>query len=780
MLVVVPTEEQQAACEMFAGGGDLALVAGAGTGKTATLVLMAATTRRHGMYLAYNRAIANDARRRFGPNVTCSTAHSVAYRATGKQYRERLNTSARIPGPQAARLLGITRDLGIGSATITCAHQARLVMGMIRRFCYSNDDEVMARHMEPVNGLDVRGQDYLAGVLRPYAVRGWEDICDPRGRLRFEHDHYLKMWALTRPVLIADFVLLDEAQDTNPVLEEIFLSQHAQRVCVGDPAQQIYAWRYARDVMTGFPAAHLCLTKLFRFGPRIAAVANRWLALASSSMRLTGSAGVASRVGRVRFADAVLCRGNADAMSEVLGFLASGVPVALTGGGEALRSLATAAAELQSGSRTSHPELFLFQSWGQVQEYAEQDAAGQDLRAMVRLVDTHGPTVIIDAVNRLSAEGHARVTVSTAHKAKGLEWGSVRIGPGFEPPPVDSTGERRSLAEEEARLIYVAVTRAKLHLDTAGFSWIDSYSAALSAGVSPARLAGLPLTGQLRHPSSPVSRFLAAHLGDSGRVARDYLSRLRGLPHPVQPLDVQRPAWTALGHAIDLRLRVSLGGDLGAAVAAGVRAVGSGASGALRVAGEELLARVRGGSGLSDDELARLCFVAGYYEDVFRTGEIRRGSLLHRATDGTLLDDLLRAVPRYAIEDIGAQLALAASPFASFRALPASRRVCGPVFVGSADLGGADADFILDGLLLDCKATTMPARLGRDEINQLAGYLLLDYADAFGIRGVGLYLSRQGAVIDWMVDEFLGLLGARLPLAELRARLRRHLRGGAS
>ncbi len=95
------------------------------------------------------------------------------------------------------------------------------------------------------------------------------------------------------------------------------------------------------------------------------------------------------------------------------------------------------------------------------------------------------------------------------------------------------------------------------------------------------------------------------------------------------------------------------------------------------------------------------------------------------------------------------------------------------MFVGSADLGGADADFILDGLLLDCKATTKPARLGRDEINQLAGYLLLDYADAFGIRGVGLYLSRQGAVIDWMVDEFLGLLGARLPLAELRARLRR-------
>jgi hypothetical protein len=72
MLVLVPTEEQQAACEMFAGGGDLALVAGAGASRTATLVLMAATTRRRGMYLAVNRAIADDARQRFGPNVTCS------------------------------------------------------------------------------------------------------------------------------------------------------------------------------------------------------------------------------------------------------------------------------------------------------------------------------------------------------------------------------------------------------------------------------------------------------------------------------------------------------------------------------------------------------------------------------------------------------------------------------------------------------------------------------------------------------------------------------------
>jgi hypothetical protein len=83
---------------------------------------------------------------------------------------------------------------------------------------------------------------------------------------------------------------------------------------------------------------------------------------------------------------------------------------------------------------------------------------------------------------------------------------------------------------------------------------------------------------------------------------------------------------------------------------------------------------------------------------------------------------------------------------------------------------------VIGGLLLDCKATTEPRRLGADEIHQLAGYLLLDYGDEFGIRCVGLYLSRQGTVVTWDVPRFLALLGARESLPELRAGLRSYLR----
>lgn len=80
------------------------------------------------------------------------------------------------------------------------------------------------------------------------------------------------MWALSEPVLPGDFLLLDEAQDTNPVLEQIVLAhkERTQIVMVGDSAQAIYGWRGARDVMARFAGHHLTLARSFRFGPALA------------------------------------------------------------------------------------------------------------------------------------------------------------------------------------------------------------------------------------------------------------------------------------------------------------------------------------------------------------------------------------------------------------------------------------------------------------------------------------------------------------------------------
>ncbi|MEU5777411.1 UvrD-helicase domain-containing protein [Streptomyces venezuelae] len=480
-----PTDEQAAALEAFRSGSHLAIQAGAGTGKTSTLVFLAEQMpQRRGRYLAFNRAIALDAATRFPSTVQCKTAHSLAYAALGHRYRGRLNGPRR-PGWRIGQDLGLHAPADIGRAGLMPATLSNATLRTVTRFCQSADAELAHHHVPRLRGLDDADHAELADLILPYAAKAWADLQDPfGGMVRFEHDHYLKMWALTKPVLHGDFLLLDEAQDTNPVLEQIVLAQQerAQIVMVGDSAQAIYGWRGARDVMARFTGHHLTLTQSFRFGPALASEANRWLTLSNVPIRLTGTPSIATTVGsRAGRPDAVLCRTNIGAMTEILSLIAAGTRTALVGGGDSLRTLAWAARDLIQGRRAHHPELVLFPTWMALRDYAEHDPAGSDLQPFANLIDEHGPDAILQAVDRLVREDDAEVTVSTAHKAKGREWARVRIAPDFTPPPdtdeVDSQGHPvpQPVDEAEARLAYVAVTRARHHLDPTGLAWIHQH-----------------------------------------------------------------------------------------------------------------------------------------------------------------------------------------------------------------------------------------------------------------------------------------------------------------
>ncbi|MFJ5016980.1 UvrD-helicase domain-containing protein [Streptomyces griseoluteus] len=481
-----PTDEQDAALEAFTKGDHLAIQAGAGTGKTSTLALLAEQAPgRRGRYLAFNRAIALEAAVRFPSTVLCKTAHSLAYAAVGHRFRGRLN-SPRRPGWVVGQDLGLYAPARIHGVDVLPATLSNTVLRTVTRFCQSADQELRDCHVPRLRRIDNdEAHGELADLILPYAMKAWADLQDPNaGMVRFEHDHYLKMWALTDPVLPGDFLLLDEAQDTNPVLEQVVLAQKgtSQIVMVGDSAQAIYGWRGARDVMTGFDAVHLPLSRSFRFGPALAAEANRWLALSKAPIELSGCPDIATTVGpHTHRPDAVLCRTNIGAITEILTLLEDHVATALVGGGESLRALAQAARNLIDGQRTPHPELMLFTTWPTLRDYAEHDPAGGDLQPFVNLIDDYGPDAIIRAVDRLVPESQAQVTVSTAHKAKGREWPRVRIAADFNPPPDSEVHDAAGkpipgpVDETEARLAYVAVTRARRHLDARGLEWINAH-----------------------------------------------------------------------------------------------------------------------------------------------------------------------------------------------------------------------------------------------------------------------------------------------------------------
>jgi hypothetical protein len=293
---------------------------------------------------------------------------------------------------------------------------------------------------------------------------------------------------------------IDEAQDADPAIASVVAAQvpHAQVVCVGDAAQAIYGWRGATDFLSRVAADHrVQLSQSFRFGQPIADEANVWLTEIGSTLRLLGDPNRRSLVAPSTDTAAILCRTNGKAISEVMAAHAGGIAVALVGRGAEMRSLALAAEHLMAGRPANHPELIAFADWQAVRHYAEHDPGGSDIAVGVRLIDAHGPRGVIAALDACVSEDRARLVVSTAHKARGREWDSVRIAGDFPEPRTDKvTGERVRINREEAMLAYVAVTRAKVQLDNAGLAWIHDRDIGDDGGPPPA----VPSTPQMAQP----------------------------------------------------------------------------------------------------------------------------------------------------------------------------------------------------------------------------------------------------------------------------------------
>lgn len=102
-------------------------------------------------------------------------------------------------------------------------------------------------------------------------------------------------------------------------------------------------------------------------------------------------------------------------------------------------------------------------------------------------------------------------------------------------------------------------------------------------------------------------------------------------------------------------------------------------------------------------------------------------------------------------------------------------------FSGSNDVGGADADLILDGCLIDFKST-INAKLTSTWLYQLLGYALLDYRDEHQITRVGIYFSRQGVLLQWDLADLIRELSAGPPMSvdQMRTQLSSLLSGGSS
>lgn len=330
-------EQHRFVCRDVRPGELVKVQAFAGTGKTRSL-LAYSQRRPHKrfLYIAFNKAAAEEARRRFPSNVQCRTMHSVALcqvvRTAGQEVGDlRARDVVRLlgeslPEGQLVRAQAMSTQSG-RDHRLTPTAVATYVLTTLQRFFYSDDATVIPdRHVPNKVTTDT---DLKVRAVARCAQELWDSIRqgapDRNGKsVKCPHDAYVKLLQLQPPhhsenfFKAFDVLLLDEAQDLSAAQVSILLraKKHCGILIVGDIFQKIYGFRggtaKAFDERLYPSTARFQLTKSFRFGNAIAKIATEMLGLRKpapwerSSARpvLTGALGMADRV----YADANVFR----------------------------------------------------------------------------------------------------------------------------------------------------------------------------------------------------------------------------------------------------------------------------------------------------------------------------------------------------------------------------------------------------------------------------------------------------------------------------------------
>jgi hypothetical protein len=300
----------------------------------------------------------------------------------------------------------------------------------------------------------------------------------------------------------------------------------------------------------------------------------------------------------------------------------------------------------------------------------------------------------------------------------------------------------------------------------------------------------MTLKKSVEDPHSPLRTFFSARLPNT-KTVQAHWKQLGGtgisIAPPVDRIvtaggETRRYPYDEVGHAASLRLTLLFSPDMNEAALPPSRHPHThGSWPAAQAFHAEFAKALAQGSGFDplpadqERELTRLCYVAGLFDQYFRIGAFPGLPLLEVRPDATVDELLDTLVDEACVEDL---LALLDADRRGLAPLMSSvtRVVVGPTFAGSADVGGADGDLLVNSTLLEVK-TRLKHELQQRHLHQLVTYALLDYDDVYGIRELAMFSARHVSLIRWPLDQVIDwLAGTPTNLAELRNDLRTHLR----
>jgi DNA helicase-2/ATP-dependent DNA helicase PcrA len=337
--------------------------------------------------------------------------------------------------------------------------------------------------------------------------------------------------------------VVDEYQDVSPIqsaLLDLWLGGRDEICVVGDPAQTIYSFAGAdASYLRDFPKKYAGTTSIdlvrnYRSTPEVIAAANALLAgTPSAGVKLQAQSPAGGAVTYTPYADevaeaeavaatikravdagtpagevAILFRINAQSEAYEEALAGRGIPYVIRGAarffdrGEVreavtrLRGAARSGTEAGDGLVEAVRGVLSVMGWtpeapaarGQTRDRWESLQALVDQASELAASGVSDLGVFVDDLDRRASEQHAPVaggvTLATLHAAKGLEWDCVFVVGVCEGTLPITYADTPTAVEEERRLLYVGLTRARRAL---AVSWARARNPGGRATRKPSR-----------------------------------------------------------------------------------------------------------------------------------------------------------------------------------------------------------------------------------------------------------------------------------------------------
>lgn len=440
-----PTEEQNNIITTIKNMQDnetVIVIAFAGTGKTSTFYLTTHFLSQYTfLYLAFGKDIVKEGKKKFNSNVFVTTVNSLAFKAIVKDKKEVKEETYKVH--EISEIFDCELNMAFD------------ILQIVNFYCNSDFENIsdVAYH------ISLRSKN----VIEPFRLA--QDFYNKmkKREIKITHNFYLKEYSLSDipRTLNFDYILLDEAQDTNRVTLAILKKVSGKKILVGDPHQNIFtSFRGSVNAMEEVNANYkLYLSSTFRCNQNIVNYANE--VLYTYKREKTPIISMNDRNDYKINTIAFITRTNAQIIfliSQFSDFQLIKEPDELF---ETTISIYNFLSKKPERIPDKHKYLNRFKNEDELLEHI-YEFNDVELSTSFRIAKIFkGYLYVLRNKAKKNNNKNSKNILLTAHTSKGLEFDKVELQKDFKTLKKIKNVEE---LQEEANLLYVAITRAKYEI----------------------------------------------------------------------------------------------------------------------------------------------------------------------------------------------------------------------------------------------------------------------------------------------------------------------------